>query len=239
MLEANSPHSPNLPLGLQTLADQVVDAVKQPNWREQCWGLTWPTAWALRAAGLTRICSLLRLRLGSPGCGAYRPCRRVFPRNRVWSSGAWNQYGLADIDGLEEKLALASEWEVEDFFVPVWRVGTAREWLLRTKREMPRIGALATPVQPKPVEALKHYLSLLTERPPEPEADSPDEPEQFGAVGVYLLQTPLEKAEPDFYWSHLLPWIIRASAVKPRRIGADGNPLTSSQSSAPAGSWPC
>ena len=103
-----------------------------------------------------------------------------------------NQCGLA----YEGGNGLASEWEVEDFFPRLAR-RDGKGLLLRTKREMPRIGALGA-VQPKPVEALK-IRSLLTERPPEPEADSPDEPEEFDAAGSFTSCKPLLKSRARLY----------------------------------------
>jgi hypothetical protein len=212
-------HSPLLPPELIALAEQVVADVRQELGRSSDWGL-YP------ADGLDLERNPVGEGLGLPcesgwaalAAGLIARAEGLLPSGRVWASGAWNRYGLADIDGLEAKLELAVEWEAADFFVPVWLRGKAREWVEGHAPARLRIGALAAPVEPKPRRALNEYLARFTAQPPIPQAGSPQEEDQFQGCRHYFLHQPaFTDSTRAFYWSHLLPGIIRRLREKVRQ----------------------
>jgi hypothetical protein len=195
-------------------------------------GLPCGSGWAALAAGLYPADELglernpLAEGLGLPcgsgwaalAAGLIARAEGLLPRGNVWASGAWNRHGLADVNGLEEKLPLAVEWQASDFFVPIWRVGEAREWVERNALGRLEVGALAASVKPDPRAALNAYLARLTERPAVPQLDRPEEEKQFQVCRNYFLHQPaFTDSTRAFYWSHLLPGIIRRLRTKVRQ----------------------
>ncbi len=216
-------HSPLLPPELIELAEQVVTDLGQELGRSGDWGLHPEDGLGLErnplAEGLALPCESGWAALAA---GLIARAEGLLPRGKILASGAWNRYGLADVDGLEEKLALAVEWQATDFFVPVWRVGEAREWVDQKALGRLEIGALAAPVDPKPRQALNQYLAHLTERPPVPEEGGPGEQEQFQACRNYFLHQPaFTDSTRAFYWSHLLPGIMRRLRERVRQDWPD------------------
>jgi hypothetical protein len=132
---------------------------------------------------------------------------------RVWASGAWNRNGLASIDGLEDKLALATEWGVRDFFVPSWQMEDAQRWVDQEAPGQLFIGRLVSPPDPDGRDsvrlALGRFLARLTQQPEAPPPDRLDEPETFETCRNYFLyQQAFSEPERAFYRSHLFPGVV-------------------------------
>jgi hypothetical protein len=209
-------HSPHLPSDLITLAEQVVRDVCQEHWRVREWGLHACDGLDLAQSPLGDELNLRYESGWAPLAGGLIARAEELPaRCNVWASGAWNHYGLADVNGLDDKLSLALGWEATDFFVPVWRVGEAQEYVGRLAPGQLAIGALAAPLDANPLVALKLYLACLTAKPTSPDADSPEESAQFERCRNYFLHQPaFTPSTRGFYWSHLLPGIIRRLRAK-------------------------
>jgi hypothetical protein len=199
-------HAPCLPEELRLLADQVVSQVGGG----QRWGL-WPaeelgldeapapgplglpcaSGWAALAAGL------LLARKG------------LLPRTGVWASGAWGPDGLQEVGDLPVKLCLAREWRARWFFVPTWQMHQARASLPETPGAAEiEIGGLEATSAHKPEETLRAYLYRLSGEPAVPPPD--DNGTQFDICKAYHQLLPFrQESARAFYWTHLLPTIIR------------------------------
>jgi hypothetical protein len=157
---AGRPHSRRLPPALSALADDVLRVVRPagpadyglqlgpPLERERVnlgrLELRAESGWAPLAAGL-----ILLTEGGEPD-------------PQVWATGCWDARagGITAVDGLAEKLALAREHGVREFFVPA----AQRRELPAQGAERPTVGVLTAEGDPR--LALRAYLAALEARPP-------------------------------------------------------------------------
>jgi hypothetical protein len=213
------PHSPHLPAELKSLGDRVVESLHEYLRPDRSWGLhladlpkmdrvclgqglkfSWDSAWAALAGGL------ITHDLG------------LHPDPGVWASGAWKHHGLAHIDGLAEKLALAAEWKAKVFFVPAWQQDEARSWVDKEATDQLDLGALAAPAEPDAFATLNHYLARLAKVPPRPEGEGREEEQAFQRCKEYYrIQIDSDQTRA-FYWSHLLQPITRRVREKYRKL---------------------
>ncbi|MGB9687426.1 hypothetical protein [Thermogutta sp.] len=85
------------------------------------------------------------------------------PDHRVWATGAWKPgVGLTRVEGIREKLALASEFEATQFFVPASCFDEARQ-LARDNNWSIEIKKFEQSTD-RPREALRPYISQLRVR---------------------------------------------------------------------------
>jgi hypothetical protein len=206
-------HSPQLPRELIELATRIVAQVPPGDGR----------SWSLHPAdGLDLSGSPLNegLLLGCGSAWAALTGGLVAVSGgletdaRVWASGAWNRNGLASVEGLEEKLALATDWGTTDFFVPAWQMDDAQKWVDREAPGRLGIGRLSSPPDPGARDgvqvALGQLLARLTRQPEVPRPGQPDEPEAFEKCRSYFLYQPaFSGPERAFYRSHLFEGIVR------------------------------
>ena len=118
-------HSRFLPSGLIELARRVDREVRTDRERKQPWSLHPADSLDLRDSPLNNGVALGfdSAWAALAGC-LIAASDGLLPSEKVWASGAWDTYGLAEIDGLEEKFALAVEWDASEFFVPAWQMPT-------------------------------------------------------------------------------------------------------------------
>jgi len=173
----------NLPPGLVKLADMVKRQQKIGN---DNWGLRfgfkqhpnmssvlveedwWQSAWATLYAGL-------RLAL-----------KEEIPDPTVFATGAWKE-GIHEVEGLEEKLQVATEFGAKHFCVP-----EQAKW--KESFDQQRIGDVAIhylTAGSKPDKVVSNYMALLQSEPPEDAT-----PKKFDA---YYINMPREKGLQNFY----------------------------------------
>jgi hypothetical protein len=233
-------HSPCLPPRLAALADRVLADLKIGN----DWGLHPADELQFDSprSGGAEFLSRFRMRCASGWAslagGLIARAEGLLPKKSVWASGAWDKHGLADVRvrarGRAPKLELAARWpwggaegrtEKIQFFVPSWRAGEAVAWVNENAAdERVMIGILDAPPgrEPQPRQALNAYVAALTSAPPVPDASAPDEEDQFARCRNWFLHqttsVELDGAERSFYWSHLLPGIIRRMHDRVRKV---------------------
>lgn len=114
------------------------------------------------------------------------------PQRKVWATGSWSDgQGVISVNGLEEKIELASEHGAEKFFVPAANCDRAKQYCLQR--------SLSLDIQPlaeartKPRDALRKYLLQLAVRATRD--DSREDREK-----TYLRIAELDKQEAFEYY---------------------------------------
>jgi hypothetical protein len=230
-------HSPVMPRRLALLADRVLADIKLGN----DWGLHPADELQIgspRSRGAEYL-SHVNVRCSSGwaplAAGLFARAEGLLPQKNVWASGAWNEFGLADVQGLEPKLELAASWpdgsagartDAIAFFVPPWRAGKASAWVDEHAPGRVEIDILDATPDRDARKALNRYLAKLLACPAAPVPGAPDEEEQFARCRDWLLHQPpsvgLESRERSYYRSHLLPGIIRRMSDRVRTTAPAG-----------------
>ncbi len=196
-------HSPHLPKGLEELADSVARSVGLDGW-----GLRMCDEAGLAGVDLSGLGSLRHdSGWASLAGGLIVAAGGGEPRPEVWATGCWDHRGgVAEVDGLGEKVSLAREWRAEWFFAPAANVRTfAGETGSVRLREL-RQGLSS------PGESLAEYLDSLDAPPPIPGPD--DKGALNRAVAYYLRQ---RRPDPSYYRSHLLPAVCESCRLQVRQ----------------------
>jgi hypothetical protein len=212
-------HSSRLPPELLSLADHVIESLRAALSPGRRWGLSLAD---LPGMDEVHLAEGLKLRCDSgwaPLAGGLLVHDMGLPPQRgVWATGAWKHYDLTEINFVEDKLELAKEWKASDFFLPDWQEEVARRWVEENAPDQIRIGRLAAPPEPDPFKTLNHYLARLAAVPPISQGEGPEEEEAFRSCCNYYRIQPDAKVARPFYWSHLLPGILRRCREKYRRV---------------------
>ncbi|HID74863.1 MAG TPA: hypothetical protein EYP56_02585 [Planctomycetaceae bacterium] len=210
--KSNVDHSPQLPPALRQLADEVLTELCPP-------GRGADPRWGLHLAECDEInewdLSDLQFRCDSGkaplAAGLICAMEGVRPDHRVWATGTWGGgRDTATVGRLAEKLQLAHQWGVDEFFVPAGMVQTAQKWckdwgaaiVIGTLDLAVTGGAEANAETVR--KALKDYLSSLDVAPPVDvkHGVSP------GVRAWYIRQTQRDRERAlSFYWQKLLPVI--------------------------------
>jgi hypothetical protein len=138
------------------------------------------------------------------------------PRIDVWATGAWHwEFGIASVEGIEDKLGVAAEWGVRTLFLPAENQVKALEWLHASGKEieieplMPSVRHLA------PEQVLRKYLARLGAEPP---IDAP-----FARRRSHYVSSEFPEAQ-DYYWRCLLDDAVSRCAKSLRGNDADWSP---------------
>lgn len=188
---------PHLPLPLRDLADRV--RTQLADREDRRWGL-----WLARPASEEPLdLAALDHQFGASSAWASLAGGLLLARDglasnpRVWASVAWSeQYGIAQVEGVNEKLDLAAEWQVEQFFAPAQNQPAVADWEMARSAGWPRVTLLA-PVSGRPQAGrlLEPYLSELGVEPAEGQSAE--------LAQRYYARVDRVRAR-DFYWRRLL-----------------------------------
>src|SRR6266508_2692670 len=136
--QPNTPHSRRLPPKLAGLVKSVASQLDVGNW-----GLDLSPVLNPAHLDLSAIDEFLEVRSGwvSLAGGLLVATGGGKPDPAVWATGGWNEGGICRVD-LGEKLGLAAEFGVRQFFVPESQLEEAKQVLLSRNCDTIRLGAL-------------------------------------------------------------------------------------------------
>ena len=203
-------HDTRLPKGLIILAEMIRS---QLNPTEQ-WGLqhevnnppdlskidkamTWGSAWASLYTGL---------KLAIEGHS---------PDPKVFASGGWNKDGIANVDGLDDKIRTAKAFHADYVFVPEDQLNT-----LKGKYKSSSGGELLHTLligKSDPNEAVQLYYSTLKAEPDE--NAMPNELEQ------YYLEMPFVKNPQDYYLRRIKSEVSKNACIELSKEKYPNSPL--------------
>jgi hypothetical protein len=193
-------HSSRLPMHLREVASQVVAVLAEeevPGLVAARWGLHLAIEDDLDLSAITLRCESAWASLAA---GLIVAAEGGRPDTDVWATGEWSPTPrqFSPVDGLEAKLALATEYRAGKFFVPPMQLEDARKATSGTGPQLASLDAEKRTLY----HVVEPYVTALFRWPEVPAAS--DEAALQTCIRYYLHQPPQAESTLRFYRSHLL-----------------------------------
>lgn len=209
-------HEDVLPLPLRDLAKQVAEQAKQ-ELIEGDWRLALPEGWPVDLGAVDEKLASFESGWASLFGGLFLAARNRCAQPTVWISASWHpEFGIGDVGGLEEKLDLALDFGVEEFFLPAPNYLKGLEWKKSRGSDIDLKPLSQVTKNPSPRALLGEYLARFG-LPPAKE-DAVERKKEY-----YLDENPKSEAD-NFYWNCLFDDVVRNCAESLRSDHPDCRP---------------